>query len=459
MADRKSRRARPERNGLVEVVNALLTLLVLSVLVLGGLFLYGAHAFYAPGPIPSDTSFVVGKGANLKVVGERLEGQGLIDNQYIFQLGGWALKQQSGIKAGEFKIVAGSSMADVLREITSGKPINRGVTIPEGFTVAQVVDRLKQDERLVGEITKVPPEGAVLPETYNYDPGSTRQAVLDQMVAAQKVALAEVWANHDPDLPITTPEQLVTLASIVEKETGIAAERGHVASVFTNRLKKHMRLQSDPTVIYGITKGAAPLGRDLKRSEIEAATPYNTYQLDGLPPGPIANPGLEALKATANPDKTSDLYFVAVSATPSDGHLFAATYAAHRKNVAKYRSAQQQAAATAVSDAEVARDALQESQAAAAGDVTPQAPADQPADTPTPTDEAPTVPPVTPDQPTTDQTVPTALTGPPPTGDIPVPMPANARPTADQPAAAAAPVAPVKPKPVVKPLPQDTFGG
>ena len=455
MADRKSRRARPQRNGLVEIVNALLTLLVLSMLVVGGLFLYGAHSFYAAGPIPNDTTFVVEKGSNLGLVAERLESQGLIDNRYVFQLGGWALKEQSGIKAGEFKIVAGSSMADVLREITSGKPINHGITIPEGFTIAQVLDRLKQDDRLTGDITSAPPEGAVLPQTYNYDPGSTRQAVLDQMVAAQKLTLADIWAQRDPDLPITTPDQLVTLASIVEKETGIATERGHVASVFVNRLKKHMRLQSDPTVIYGITKGVAPLGRDLKRSEIEAVTPYNTYQMDGLPPGPIANPGLEALKATANPDKTNDIYFVAVSANPSDGHLFSSNYADHRKNVAKFRTAQQQQAnASASADAEAAKEALQESQATAVGDNVSPPPADQTASDQTPTATAP----ATTDQPATDPAAAAA-----PNGDVPVPMPADARPTtSDKPAAPSAtgaPVTPAKPKPVVRPLPADSFGG
>jgi UPF0755 protein len=323
MPDRK-RRSR-QRRGFVDFVNALLTLVVLGLLVAGGLFLYGVHSFYAAGPLKADTNFVVEKGNSLATVAERLEAQGLIDNRYIFEIGSWASKKQGALKAGEFRLAANASMADVLTELTEGKPIQHGVTIPEGFTVAQVVDRLNKDARLTGELTSIPPEGGILPQTYNFEPGVSRQSVLDKMVAAQQKAVAEVWANRDPDLPLQTPDQLVTLASIVEKETGVASERAHVAAVFLNRLQRHMRLQSDPTIIYGITKGEAPLGRPLKRSEVEAATPYNTYQVDGLPPTPIDNPGIDSLKAVAHPDDTKDIYFVAASTNPADGHLFAAT--------------------------------------------------------------------------------------------------------------------------------------
>jgi UPF0755 protein len=189
--------------------------------------------------------------------------------------------------------------------------------------------------------------------------------------------VAEVWKGCDPevcgpDQPIKTPEDLVTLASVVEKETGIANERPQVAAVFINRLKRGMRLQSDPTIIYGITKGEGPLGRDLKKSEIEAVTDYNTYQIEGLPKGPIANPGVDALKAVAHPAKTADLYFVAAGADPSKGHLFASTYKQHQANVAKYRAALRQAAKDL--EAEEAKEALEAQQAAAAGeDVPPDA--------------------------------------------------------------------------------------
>ncbi|HEV7718536.1 MAG TPA: endolytic transglycosylase MltG [Arsenicitalea sp.] len=376
MADRKSRKPKPRRsrNGFLDVINAMLTLLVLGMLVVGGVFLYGAHSFYAPGPIKADTNFLVERGSGVTQISQGLENQGLISNRLIFQLGSWALKKKGAIKAGEYRLTANSSMADVLNEITEGKPILYGITIPEGYTSWQVVSKLNEDTRLTGGIASLPPEGSVLPDTYNYDPGVTRQSVLDQMMAAQKKAVAQVWANHDPSLPVKTSDQLVVLASIVEKETGIATERGRVAAVFANRLRKNMRLQSDPTIIYGITKGQGTLGRDLKRSEIEAATPFNTYQVDGLPPTPIANPGIDALKATANPDKTNDIYFVAAGAKPSDGHLFAATYADHRKNVAKYRAIQrEQNAAAAQADAsaaDAAKDAIEATQAKDAGDTT-----------------------------------------------------------------------------------------
>jgi UPF0755 protein len=184
----------------------------------------------------------------------------------------------------------------------------------------------------------------------------------------QTKALAEIWAARNPDIPIETPEELVILASIVEKETGIADERPQVAAVFINRLNRGMRLQTDPTVIYGITNGKGPLGRGLKKSEIKAETPYNTYVIKGLPVGPIANPGRAAMQAVANPAETKALYFVAAGANPSQGHLFAASYAEHRKNVAKYRKAVREAAAQEEADSEDLKDALEAEQAAAAGE-------------------------------------------------------------------------------------------
>jgi len=477
MADRKQKRVKP-RSGFVEVINALLTLLVLGLLVTGGLFLYGAHSFYAAGPIKADTSFIVQKGANLGAVAEQLETQNLIDNRYVFQIAGLVTKKQGALKAGEFKLTANASMADVLKELTEGKPILTGVTIPEGFTIAQVVDKLKQSDQLTGDIAVIPPEGSILPDTYNFDPGAPRQTVLDRMQQAMTTKLAQIWSNHDPDLPISTPDQLVTLASIVEKETGVSTERGKVAAVFVNRLKKHMRLQSDPTIIYGITKGEAPLGRPLKRSEVEATTPYNTYQIDGLPPTPIANPGIDALKAVANPDKTNDVYFVAASTNPADGHLFASTYSQHSKNVAKLRALEKVAAnAAAEAEANSEKDALQAAQAAAAGDTTAtQPPTDAaaadtsgtapaadstatvaPSDQATPSTNADSTTPPTTDQPQTAPPAADQSTGTAAATDAPIPMPADARPTsaASSPAPTTTPAKP-KPKPVV---PTDTFGG
>ena len=481
MADVKQKKAKP-RNGFVELINALLTLLVLGLLVGGGLFLYGAHSFYAAGPIKADTTFTVQHGANLSAVADQLETQDLIDNRYVFQIGGWFNKKQGALKAGQFKLTANASMADVLKELTEGKPVLTGITIPEGFTIAQVVDKLKQDDQLTGEITATPPEGSILPDTYNFDPGAPRQTVLDRMQQAMTTKVAEIWAGHDSSLPISTPDQLVTLASIVEKETGIDTERGKVAAVFVNRLKKHMRLQSDPTIIYGITKGLAPLGRPLKRSEVEAATPYNTYQIDGLPPTPIANPGLDALKATANPAKTSDIYFVAASTNPSDGHLFASTYAAHTKNVAKLRVLEKSAAnAAALAEADAEKDSLEAAQAAASGDTsaTDATAPDASTATPTPGGDT-TATPATADQPpalpdasgtstdatTVDQTATTPAPSDQSTGassDAPIPMPADARPPGTDTTTAPA-TTPSKPTTLAKPKPKpvtpaDTFGG
>jgi UPF0755 protein len=361
-------RRRRRRNGLIEIVNGLLSLLVIGMLVVGGLLLFGLNRFYSPGDIAQPTQFLVEKGSGLGLVAERLENQGLISNRMIFQAGGVALKKQGDLQQGMFEIPAHASMADILTLFTEGKPIPFGVSVPEGFTSWQVVERVKNAAQLVGEVTAVPPEGSLLPDTYNYVPGDTRQSVIDRMTKAQQEALAKIWASRDPDLPLATPEELVTLASVVEKETGLASERPLVAAVFINRLKKHMRLQSDPTTIYGLTNGKGPLGRGLRKSEIETKTPYNTYQIDGLPAGPIANPGLAAMEAVANPAKSDALYFVAAGPSPSDGHLFAATYAEHRKNVAKYREIERQRDKEQAAEAEAAKDALEAEAAKDSGD-------------------------------------------------------------------------------------------
>jgi UPF0755 protein len=472
MADRRQKRSK-QRRGFMDVVNALLTLVVLGVLVVGGLILYGAHTFYAASPTSTDTIFTVEKGNNLATVGQRLETAGLIDNRYVFQLGGYALKKQGQLKTGEYSLPAGASMYDILKALTEGKPIQLGVTIPEGFTVAQVADRLNGNDKLTGDITALPPEGSILPDTYDFDPGASRQSVIDRMSAAMKDKLAEIWQNRDPAIPLSSPEQLVTVASIVEKETPVASERAHIAGVYYNRLVRHMRLQSDPTVVYGITKGTGPSGRAPTLAELDEQTPYNTYQIDGLPPGPIANPGVEALTAAAHPIRSNDVYFVAASLNPKDGHLFASNFADHRKNVAKLRVLEkQQAAAAAEAEADAAKDQLEEQQAAAAGDPT----ATQTASVDQGQGPAPASPTVTPPQasPVTDAAAPAPDDTPVPASNpnAPVPMPADERPGAAESgttaanngstAAAPAPV-PAKPAPSKpsrpRPAPQDVFGG
>ncbi|MEO8883442.1 MAG: endolytic transglycosylase MltG [Devosia sp.] len=491
MADRKQKRVK-RRRGLVEVVNALLTLLVVGILVAGGLAFYGAHSFYAVGPAKQDTTFVVQKGNNLSAVADRLEQQGLVDSRYVFEIGGWALNKRTALKTGEYKVTAGASMFDILKALTEGKPISLSVTVPEGFTIAQVIDRLTGNDKLTGDIANPPAEGSLLPDTYDFDPGATRQSVLDRMEAAMTAKVADIWQNRDQSIPLTSPDQLTTLASIVEKETPVPSERAQIAAVYYNRLVKHMRLQSDPTVVYGITKGAGPTGRAPTRTELDQPTAYNTYQINGLPPGPIANPGAEALQAAAHPEKNANVYFVAAGLNPKDGHLFAADYADHRKNVAKLRVLEKQQAKADAADSDAAKDALEQQQAAAAGDPTadssgpaapaaadqsapasPQAPASPPADAAAATpslDESGAVQDNS--NGTTDQPSPTAAV--PSIGDsnAPVPMPADQRPAASDsgdatPAPAAAPadkpaVAPAKPvvKPVrPRPVAPDAFGG
>lgn len=372
MADeRKQKRKRRRGGGLVSVLNAMLTLLVLGLLAGVGVFLYGANQFYAPGAVKADTAFTVERGASVGTTANRLEEQGLLSTGgivpggYIFRAGAYALKKQAELKAGVYQLKANASMSDVLREITEGKPLDFFVNVIPGDTSYLVAERLNADNpNLTGEPVALPAEGTLLAVRYDYFPGDSRQSVLDKMQAEMKAKLAAIWAGRDPaiDSVVKSPEELVTLASIVEKETGLESERPQVAAVFINRLKKGMRLQTDPTVLYGVTQGKTVLSRGPTSAELKAKTPYNTYQIDGLPPGPIANPGEAALKAVANPAPSKALYFVAKSADPAEGHLFAETYAEHRKNVTLYRKA------AAEADAEAAKEALEAEQAKDAGE-------------------------------------------------------------------------------------------
>ena len=217
--------------------------------------------------------------------------------------------------------------------------VQHAVTIPEGLTSEQIVARLSDNDIFTGSVREIPREGTLLPETYKFPRGTTREQVIQRMQQAQKRVLAEIWERRNPDVPVKSPEQLVTLASIVEKETGKADERSRVAAVFVNRLRQKMKLQSDPTIIYGLVGGKGTLGRPIKRSEITQPSPYNTYVIDGLPPGPIANPGRASLEAAANPARTRDLFFVADG---TGGHAFTETYDQHQKNVAKLRAMEKQ---------------------------------------------------------------------------------------------------------------------
>jgi UPF0755 protein len=369
--DRSEKRPRRRRSAVVSVINGFLTLLVLGMLAGVGIFLYGANQFYAAGTISADTNFTVEKGSSVQTIAQRLEEQRLIGNHWIFWAGTRALKKEGDIKAGVYLLKANFSMSDVLQEITEGKPLDFFVNVIPGDTSFQVAEKLNAvGPNLTGAPVLAPAEGTLLAVRYDYFPGDTRQSVLDKMQAEMAARLKAIWDGRDTaiDKVIKSPEELVTLASIVEKETGIATERPQVAAVFINRLKKNMRLQTDPTVLYGVTGGKSVLSRSPTSAELKQKTPYNTYQIDGLPPGPIANPGEDALMAVAHPAPTNDLYFVAKSADPADGHLFAATYAQHKKNVALYRKA------AAEASSEQAREALEAQAAKDAGEAVEPAP-------------------------------------------------------------------------------------
>jgi len=372
---RKKVKKRRSRNGFLELINALLTLIVLGVLVVGGILYFATQRYYAEGPMDEDKVFVVEQGIGLGTVATRLAAAELISDRWIFQFGAMLQRKQSAIRAGEYNIVANASMADIVKEITEGQAISYSLTIPEGLTSWEAVQRINAAPNLTGEITEIPPEGSLLPNTYSFERGASRQAIIDRMRAAFEVKIAEIWATRAPDLPLESPQEMVILASIVEKETGIGSERAGVAAVFINRMNIGMRLQSDPTIIYGITNGQGSLGRGLRRSEINEKTPYNTYQIDRLPPGPIANPGIAAMEAVVNPSDIDALFFVADG---TGGHAFAKTYAEHQVNVARWRAIEREREAAAAeaakaeqqaqeqAEAEAARDALQAEQAQSA---------------------------------------------------------------------------------------------
>lgn len=312
-----------------------LTLLIALGLVVAGLIVYAKHEFEAPGPLAAPVIFTVEPGATLKAVTPRLGASGIIKSETLFRLGAHYGGQSEALRFGEYEVPAGASMAQVLALLTSGDSVDYKITVAEGLTSWQVVELIRQNPVLTGDINELPPEGSIAPDTYFVVRGQTRAEVLARMRAAQDALLAEVWARRAPGLPVTTPQEAVTLASIVEKETGVAAERPRVASVFVNRLRRGMRLQSDPTVVYGLTLGQGALGRGLRRSELDKPTPYNTYTIDGLPPGPIANPGRAAIEAVLAPEASPYLYFVADG---SGGHAFATSLDEHNANVARWRA-------------------------------------------------------------------------------------------------------------------------
>ncbi|MDQ1847782.1 endolytic transglycosylase MltG [Gemmobacter fulvus] len=371
-----------------------LTLFIVLLVALAGLLAWGRQEFNGPGPLTEAICVKVEKGASLSEVSRTLEAQGAVSDARIFRIGADYSGKGQGLKFGSYLVPEGASMVQVLDVLTAGGASTCGrevnyrigvakaeivlreldpatnryievvkfdpaaeaapqpyvdatlagdlrwqVTLAEGVTSWMVVESLKRADFLEGAVDAVPPEGSLAPDGYEVEKGGARAALLTAMQDKQTRILADLWASRVEGLPYDTPEEALIMASIVEKETGIAAERKQVASVFINRLRAGMRLQTDPTVIYGVTKGEGVLGRGLRQSELRRATPWNTYVIQGLPPTPIANPGRLSIEAALNPDVTEYLFFVADG---SGGHAFAKTLAEHNENVARWRAIEAQ---------------------------------------------------------------------------------------------------------------------
>ncbi|AEI93397.1 MULTISPECIES: endolytic transglycosylase MltG [Roseobacter] len=365
------------------------TMLIVLLFMVGGVILWGKTQYDGAGPLSEAMCVEVPSGSTMRRISETLEESGAVTSGAIFRMGAEYAEKANQLKAGSYLVPPGASMAQIIDTVTRGGASTCGtevvyrigvnrvgvqlrelnpqtnqfeemanfnpatddvpeiytdrkaaagtrfrVALAEGVTSWQIVEGLKAMDVLEGSVETLPAEGALAPDSYEVRPGDQREDVLQRMRSAQERRVAEVWENRQPDLPIETPEELLILASIIEKETAIADERGQVASVFVNRLNRGMRLQTDPTVIYGVTEGKGVLGRGLRRSELRAATPWNTYVIEGLPPTPIANPGLASLEAAAAPLETPYIFFVADG---TGGHAFAETLAEHNRNVAQWR--------------------------------------------------------------------------------------------------------------------------
>ncbi len=327
------------RHPLVIAGNAIFTVLILLALVGGGVFVFIKQSLEAPGPLEADKIVnIPPRAGGIRDISDILVREGVIDRPLAFLASAMLAKGHDDLKFGEYQFTKQASVRDVIATLTDGKVVQHQITIPEGLTSEQIVQRLAEMDILYGNIKEIPKEGSLLPESYRYPRGASREQVIQRMKQAQANLVREVWERRAPDLPLRTPEELVILASIVEKETGRVDERTRVAAVFINRLRQKMKLQSDPTIIYGLVGGKGSLGRPILKSEIDRPTVYNTYQIQGLPPGPIANPGRAALEAVANPARTKELYFVADG---TGGHTFSETLEQHQKAVAKLRAIEQ----------------------------------------------------------------------------------------------------------------------
>lgn len=352
-------REQPEEDShpFLGMLDGLLNFVFIMACMTAAAFYFVRVEFDRPGPLPVSTVLVVPKGEGATAIAERLERDGIIADRRIFMtsiLYFMYLKGQGTLKAGEYQFDKHATMRQVLDTLVEGKSIQYRVTLPEGWTSQQILNRLAAHPDLNGKVPDVPAEGSLLPDTYSFGSKDTRADIVQRMQLAQKKFLAKMWAERDPDLMVSTPQEALILASIVEKETGKADERPHIASVFHNRLKKHMRLQSDPTIIYGLFGGIRD--HPITQSDLERENPYNTYKIDGLPPTPISNPGRAAIEAVLKPAKTNDLYFVADG---TGGHIFSATLAEHNRNVVKWRKIERQIRARQAAEAAAAAEAAE----------------------------------------------------------------------------------------------------
>ena len=330
---------RARRSGLF--VGLLTASATFSVFLIAAL-VWGWSVYYAPGPSArsgQDTIVTLPSGSGVSAIAATLKESGVIRSIDMFKAAATITGADRRLRAGEYRVPDRASLRSVLKLLTDGTVVRHYVTLPEGWSSAQAVDILNKQGVLTGTV-EVPPEGSLWPETYEVSRGETREAVVARMQKAMTDNLAKLWAARGPTTVVRSPEEAVILASVVEKETGVAAERPRVAAVFTNRLRLGMRLESDPTIIYGITKGR-PLGRGIRQSELAADTGYNTYLISGLPPTPIANPGREAIAAVLNPPRSEDLFFVADG---TGGHVFARTFDEHLVNVARWREVERRKA-------------------------------------------------------------------------------------------------------------------
>lgn len=323
------------------VLRAALVCFVLLAVLAGGAGLYAYRAYDAPGPLPEARAVVVPRGG-VEGIADALAREGVVESPLALNLAALATRGHGALRAGELEFPAHASLRQVLAVLRTGRPVQHRLTIPEGLTAAQVALLLDRADALDGE-TELPDEGTVLPETYAYERGTPRSGLLARARAAMTRALERAWAERDPAIPLTTADQALILASIVERETGKPEERPHVAAVFLNRLRLGMRLQSDPTVAYVSSGGLGGLDRGLLRSELERDDPYNTYRIPGLPPEPIAMPGLASIRAVTQPVASEHLYFVADG---TGGHVFARTLDEHNRNVARWRSVERERAAS-----------------------------------------------------------------------------------------------------------------